>query len=349
MPDGRTTTREPSSSRVAQAVGRRQPTDALREVLGADDRGPGQRRGRGRAQPSHRIRDDRQVLDPHRQLVGWCSPCARARSSSSSSKVRPCSLERRPRARAAAARRRCRPCPAPRPGRRSSRAPPRSRTRRPVDASDPLEPGQRLDVPHAVRPARSCRAATTTRSSSRSVPAAIAAARERDVHAEQRADLVAAQHAPTPVGLTDGGSAPVGVGVVGDHEVGVRTPRRASSARSIAPGSSGLGNATVGKSGSGSNCASTRTGAANPAARNVASTPSPTDAVHRGVHDGHRARGGWRDQRGNATEVVVDDAVVEGHPAVVRRGTDGHGADARRSRRRSRRPTGGTIWDPSPR
>ena len=45
--------------------------------------------------------------------------------------------------------------------------------------------------------------------------------------------------------------APVGVGVVGQHEVGVRRPR-AASARSIAPGSSGFGNATVGKSGSGS-------------------------------------------------------------------------------------------------
>lgn len=38
-----------------------------------------------------------------------------------------------------------------------------------------------------------------------------------------------------------------------------------SSAKSIAPGSSGFGNATVGKSGSGAHCASTKIGEAKPA------------------------------------------------------------------------------------
>ncbi|CAB4654439.1 unannotated protein [freshwater metagenome] len=41
--------------------------------------------------------------------------------------------------------------------------------------------------------------------------------------------------------------------------------RAVSSAKSIAPGSSGLGNATVGKSGSGCACASTKIGEAKPA------------------------------------------------------------------------------------
>ena len=48
-------------------------------------------------------------------------------------------------------------------------------------------------------------------------------------------------------------------------------------ARSIAPGSSGLGKATVGKSGWGSRCSGTTAGASNPAAPNArASVPAPT-------------------------------------------------------------------------
>ena len=42
-----------------------------------------------------------------------------------------------------------------------------------------------------------------------------------------------------------------------------------SSAKSIAPGSSGLGNATVGKSGSGAACASTKIGDRKPALWNT--------------------------------------------------------------------------------
>src|SRR5690606_14739247 len=52
--------------------------------------------------------------------------------------------------------------------------------------------------------------------------------------------------------------------------------------RSIAPGSSGLGKATVGKSGSGSACAETSIGAGNPAAAAAARTvaaPTPWSEV----------------------------------------------------------------------
>jgi hypothetical protein len=55
-----------------------------------------------------------------------------------------------------------------------------------------------------------------------------------------------------------------------------------SNARSKAPGSSGFGNATVGKSGSGSACAATDMGAGNPAACStlrITSVPTPCIAV----------------------------------------------------------------------
>ena len=56
--------------------------------------------------------------------------------------------------------------------------------------------------------------------------------------------------------------------------------------RSSAPGSSGFGKATVGKSGSGSTCCSTSTTGANPAAANarrMVAAPTPCMAVYAAV------------------------------------------------------------------
>ena len=61
------------------------------------------------------------------------------------------------------------------------------------------------------------------------------------------------------------------------------TSRAFASAKSIAPGSSGFGNATVGKSGSGSACSLTKTKLGNPALANTFSTvsvPTPCIAVY---------------------------------------------------------------------
>ena len=104
-----------------------------------------------------------------------------------------------------------------------------------------------------------------------------------EVRGEQRADLVAAEHAPAAVAAVGHGhGAAVGVGVVGDDEVRAGPRRAVSKARSIAPGSSGLGNATVGKAGSGSACSATRTGAGKPARAKAAVSdvlPTPCMAV----------------------------------------------------------------------
>ena len=53
-------------------------------------------------------------------------------------------------------------------------------------------------------------------------------------------------------------------------------------ARSIAPGSSGFGNATVGKSGSGCSCSATTRGVENPAVSSTCTTdvpPTPCSGV----------------------------------------------------------------------
>ena len=56
--------------RVAQAVGGRQRVRALRQVLGRGDRQAAEGGRRLRAQPAHRVGDQRQVLDADRELVG---------------------------------------------------------------------------------------------------------------------------------------------------------------------------------------------------------------------------------------------------------------------------------------
>ena len=130
-----------------------------------------------------------------------------------------------------------------------------------VDARDPLEAGERRAVPVARARRRSGRAGATRRSSWRAASRRGAPVRRRrSRRAEQRPGLVAVQHPPAlglgrvgsavrPVAqVLDRDGAPVGVGVERDHEVGALVAAPGASARSIAPGSSGLGNATVGKS-----------------------------------------------------------------------------------------------------
>ena len=85
----------------------------------------------------------------------------------------------------------------------------------PGHPADPLEAGQRLDVRLAGggrHPAEQGRGDDRGR-------AGAGAAAGHQVVGEQRADLVAAQHPPAVAGR-DRGRAPVGVRVVGDHQVG---------------------------------------------------------------------------------------------------------------------------------
>jgi hypothetical protein len=160
---------------------------------------------------------------------------------------------------------------------------------------------------------------------------------------EQRADLVAAQHPPAVRGHRDG--APVGVRVVGHDDVGVDVAASAI-ARSIAPGSSGLGKATVGKSGSGSLLLRRRRRARG--SRPVSSTcehrlpPTPCRGCRRSQVARARA-----DQAGDRVEVAVDDVVAEGLPGVAA-GHVGERPD-RRDPAAISASAGGTIWLPSPR
>ena len=73
--------------------------------------------------------------------------------------------------------------------------------------------------------------------------------------AEQRAELVPAQHPPAGVGQASG-TATAHRSASGSFATAMSAfiDRASSSAASIAPGSSGFGKATVGKSGSGSAC-----------------------------------------------------------------------------------------------
>ena len=117
---------------------------------------------------------------------------------------------------------------------------------------------------------------TSVVTTSRSSPVVLA----EQVVGEQPADLVATQPAPRAVGQRDRRAQPVGVGIVGDRHVGADLARPRSSSRSIAPGSSGLGNDTVGNVPSGSNCSATTCGAGRPAASNARiSTAPPTPCI----------------------------------------------------------------------
>ena len=234
-------------------------------------------------------------VDPYRQLVGLVHPVGAWRSRRAGpATVRPRGLELGGQRRGPGSGPRCRPCPAPPAGRRSSRSPPRSR--RPAGhPTDPLEPGQgrreRLTVGGGHRPP----AASWRRSSRRTCrdPAA------QGVVAEQRAELVAAQHPP---GARRSATAIAHRSASGS----LATTRSASdrlgaraSARSIAPGSSGLGKPTVGKSGSGSACSATTAAPGSRPPATAVDHDVAADPVHRGVDPVEAARARRRDQRGD--------------------------------------------------
>ncbi len=166
---------------------------------------------------------------------------------------------------------------------------------------DPLEAGERLGVRRRRGARRSPAASSTTRSSWRRCRVRPWPATRR--RAARRPRRRAASATRRPVRLRHRDRAPVGVGVVGDDHVGVAPSRARANARSSAPGSSGLGNATVGKSGSGCSCCGTAMSGANPAAANTLRTTGGADAVHRGVHDADVPRAG-ADKAGDGGDVV---------------------------------------------
>ena len=104
--------------------------------------------------------------------------------------------------------------------------------------------------------------------------------------------------------------------------------RASASARSMAPGSSGLGKATVGNSGSGSSCSATTWGAAKPAVSRTCWAEVAADPVHRGVDDGEVARA-VVGETGDGVEVAVDDRLVQHRARAAARdvGDRAHGGD----------------------
>ena len=112
------------------------------------------------------------------------------------------------------------------------------------------------------------------------------------------------RHAPSARVHRDRDGASVGVGVVRDHKVGVDRDSPAPNAASIAPGSSGFGNATVGKSGSGLDWLATSAGAAKPARLIARATTAP-----------RRRAGGCRRSAGRAG-AAVEHAAPRGRGSV---------------------------------
>ena len=139
---------------------------------------------------------------------------------------------------------------------------------------------------HAVvgRPSAEQRRRHERRDDEAVVAAVVGGRVAEDVVGEQPADLVAAEPPPRAVGLRDRRAEPVGVGIVGDRDGGRCSAARAMT-RSIAPGSSGFGNDTVGNPGSGANCGSTTRRRQAGAAANAAANELAADAVHRRVGD----------------------------------------------------------------
>ena len=131
--DRRGRRRRGGSAGPRSAAGRREPSGRSSTALDGEaaERAGGDVRSRSIA-----ARDLRQVADPHRQLVGGVQAVLGrdvVEHVGQRAAARPC--RSRPARRAGAARRR-RPCPSRARGRRSSRAPPRSRT--PAPATRPI-------------------------------------------------------------------------------------------------------------------------------------------------------------------------------------------------------------------
>ena len=191
-----------------------------------------------------------------------------------------------------------------------------------LDPADPLEAGERLGVAAARPPRRSAEQRARRRS------------RWRRCRCLPWRAGGAASSAPTssprsirqPCASGDGGGAPVGVGVVGDDQVGVAARAASAIARSIAPGSSGLGKATVGKSGSGSACCGHDVRRGEAGGSSTWTHGRAADAVQRRVDEVEVARA-VVGEPGDRVEVAVDDLLAEDLVRPRPRGTSASGAD----------------------
>jgi hypothetical protein len=122
------------------------------------------------------------------------------------------------------------------------------------------------------------------------------------VFAEQHADLVAGQHAVAAAFLEHRGPQPVGVGIVGQDQLGPGLRARAS-ARSIAPFSSGFGKATVRKAPSASAWLGTTATTREAGPQEGAGRDPMADPVHGGVDDPQG--GGARRVKGGLGQAIA--------------------------------------------
>ena len=340
VPLGRTMTRAPSASDVAQPVGGRQRVAAQREVVDPLDGEAAQGGRRGGAQPLHGRGDGGEVVEAHRELVGGVQPVLAGDVVEEVGQAAALGL-----------------------GRGRDLADQQQRgdavlvlhvlgvdavaqrllvaEGEALDAADPLEAGERLLVRLPGRGGHLAEQARRTRSSWRRCPAT------------PRASRWWASSAPTssprsirqPCGS---GTATAQRSASGSLATTMSAPLAAASAiaRSIAPGSSGLGKATVGKSGSGCSCCSTTCGASKPAVSRTCATVRAADAVQRGVDD-RQVAGTVLGEAGDGVEVAVDDLLAD-DLAGVAAGDVGERADGG-DPLGDLGVGGGTIWLPSPR
>ncbi len=215
VPEGRTTTRPSSAEPEAQPDRRGHVLGPEREVVDLLDREPAERRRRLVAQPVDDRRDRGEVVHPHRELVGGVQAVLAGEVVEQVTQRAPGRL-------------RARGDVADHHQRRDAVLVLHVRRVHAVaerllvaegevlDAADPLEAGQRLGVQLLLGDRH---LAQQRRRDDRGRVDALAPQRQQ-VLAEQRTDLVAAQHLPA-VRAGDGDGAAVGVGVVGHDDVGV--------------------------------------------------------------------------------------------------------------------------------
>ena len=161
---------------------------------------------------------------------------------------------------------------------------------------------------------------------------------------QQRADLVAGQ---LPAAADHG--AAVGVRVLGDRDVGAHRAAASACSRSVAPGSSGLGKATVGNARIGPVLLRHAVRLGQPGGGEHRAGGVGAHAVHRGVGDGQRRAlrpgrpASGCTARHDGGDVVGLDVVAEGHPLVAARQRAGR-ARPRAIAASISRSAGGTSW-----
>ena len=209
---------------------------------------------------------------------------------------------------------------------------------------DPLEAGQRLLVPHPRGRAPSPRAAGRRRSSWRTRrrprrPARARASRAARPTSSPRSIRQRRPSRPAAGRHRDG--APVGVGVVGDDQVGPGPLRPGRAPRRSPRAPRGWGRPRSGSPGRGRPARRRRPGSGKPARSNARAHDVVADAVQRGVHDGEVARRVRCDDRGDARRGSPRRRRRRGSPSRRRRGRPARPRRPRRCGRRSaRRPAG---------